>query len=217
MAIFSNPPGPLGRSAPQVPTPELRREALDPNTPPKRLLELISLGCTGEVLDNPSLPLVLLEAPAFWREVKYSAVEVMLRHPRCPVEFAESVAGRPQEEQVYAKYGLFEKLRGPLIAGNKALPVELRREALLDMPNVPDDLWTSLAPVREELLTDAERRLLERGREALQSSAKFSEAELLRLGELGWLGMALALAQENCPPSLQAQGKQLWISPAERK
>jgi hypothetical protein len=60
-----------------------KQEARDPNTPPKRLAELL-YGCTDDVLENPALPLILLENPGWLSELDTERLLKVLLRPNLP-------------------------------------------------------------------------------------------------------------------------------------
>jgi hypothetical protein len=169
-----------------------RAEALAPQTPAARLAELLET-VPHHVLQNPALPLLLVEEPDFWARLHRTAAVMLSTHDGCPVDFARWLLRRPDHDGFYAR-----------LYANAALPMPVRREAFLGqrVGLAKEDLDPAFfREAFRDVVAPAEQALLERaglypastehGTLLPQDPAMGSDA-VLQLFDLGALGMALA-------------------------
>lgn len=72
-----------------------KQEARDPNTTPTRLAELIK-GHPEAVLENPALPLILLENPGWLQKLEPVLLLKLLQRPKLPLILVETLAEHPK-------------------------------------------------------------------------------------------------------------------------
>ncbi|MGC4047028.1 MAG: hypothetical protein QM758_24800 [Armatimonas sp.] len=73
-----------------------KQEARDPNTSPKRLAELL-YGFTSDVLENPALPLILLENPGWLDEIDTERLLKLLNTSGLPAYLVEPMTQNPRQ------------------------------------------------------------------------------------------------------------------------
>ena len=176
-----------------------REEALDPNTPPSRLIELMRHELDA-VLQNPSLPLIAVERPDLWSAMPWQVFLQLAESPRCPASFAEWVL------RAHGADELEPMAKASLLALNRAVPTALRREVFRRWA-VPVELWRDLETPRMDFLSTEERAALVR----CADGRGMTEATFERVAALGALGRELALRHPDCPAALLE--RQLTLDP----
>jgi hypothetical protein len=170
-----------------------RAEALDPNTPARRLLVLLRFHC-DEVLANPALPLVLLEQPDFWACAGHDGLQKAARSGLCPQAVVDWLLSSPAHAH----------LLGDLMK-NRGLADATRRAAFLRCP----DVEPRVEP--EAFLPADEAALLRRSRHGPDPT--MTEGELQQLAGLGVLGLGRALDHPRCPEAVLGAARQAgqWL------
>ncbi len=160
-----------------------RAEALDPNTPVERLAELMEAH-SDLVLQNPGLPLILLEHPDFWEELPKGLGEVA-QSPHCPPSFATWALQRRKGRRICG-----------FLATNQAMPLAVRRAAFLRTTGSYG--WPEKRSSLSDFLSADELSFLDRG--STRDTVKAAEIE--QLLALGSPGRRLAVDHPDCPPEL---------------
>jgi hypothetical protein len=169
-------------------------EALDPNTPPARLLALLETHAE-DVLRNPGFELLLLEQPDVWDELSGMVRQQVLKHPLCPSQLVTWVLREPFPDP----WALVR------ISQNETVPVALRREAFLRLPEFAgslvenaETLATAKIPLAEFLPAE-ELALFRRGGVDGPVDPTMTGDEVVALASLGWTGQQLASRHPSCP------------------
>jgi hypothetical protein len=169
--------------------------ARNPNTPFEQLIGLIE-DHTTDVLENPALPLLLLEVPDLWEQLSWSVRMRIARSSACPEAFLHWRLGEAQDWSGDL----------PLMMHGR-LPLSLRRKLFLHRQTRDGLLQNEelVAALGEDFLELLQRAGYRPGPRRGQLDPTLSESDLAALAGYGGIGFGLAVQHPSCPAAVVVQ------------